>query len=62
MHHDVGVQEVIEGFDITRVTSSEPAGNDGRGLLHPRILYLGVLTGTRTGTRVSIRFAHQPIR
>ena len=34
MDHDITMQEVIEGLDITGVAGGQPAGNDGRGLLH----------------------------
>ena len=34
MDYDIKVQKVIEGSDITCVTGGQPAGNDGRGLIH----------------------------
>jgi len=34
MDHDVITQEVVECVDITSVTGVQPAGNDGRRLLH----------------------------
>lgn len=34
MDDDITMQEVIEGLNITRVTGGQPAGNDGRGLIH----------------------------
>jgi len=34
MDNDITMQEVVECLNITRVTGSQPAGNDGRGLIH----------------------------
>src|SRR6201746_2699561 len=50
MDHDLAMQEVVEGPDITCVTSGQPAGDEGLNRLHAFIVSWAVTGRLLTST------------
>lgn len=53
MDYDVTMEEVVKGVDVTFVAGSQPAGNEGRSLLHASIVSRCGVDGPSKGTGAS---------